>query len=336
MKMLITGGNGFIGSNFIKYLLTNEEVKERLDIINLDNMTYAGRGKNIEHMGLDNNPQYKFIKGDICDTNLVEKIFDWEKPDFLINFSAESHVDRSNESPMIFVETNVMGTLNLLEISRKKGLERFLQISTDEVYGSLLRYAPSSKESDILNPSSVYSASKAGAEHLVNAYFKTHNLPVVITRSSNNYGPYQFPEKFIPRSITNLILGEKIKLMWSEENPGNNIRDWIHVEDNCRGIWKVLNEGKIGETYNISGENEVQNRNLALLILKYFKFDDDRQMFGKIEKIPHRPGHDFRYSIDGTKIKTLGFANSHNSEESMEQVVEWYKSNEDWWRPLIK
>ena len=228
MKILITGGCGFIGTNFIKYLLTNKEIQTP-QIINIDKLTYAGQGKNIEHTGLNTNPNYKFIKADIADKHLIEQIFEQEKPDIIFNFAAESHVDRSIQSSQDFILSNIVGTANLLDASLKHNIKKFIQISTDEVYGSTKQ--GSFTEQDKLNPSSPYSSSKAAAEFITMSYNKTHNLPTIITRSANNYGPYQFPEKFLPLFITNLIQGKKVPLMWSEENPGLNVRDWLHVED---------------------------------------------------------------------------------------------------------
>jgi len=250
MKILITGGCGFIGSNFIKKVL---EKIEDVSLVNIDKETYAGRGKNIEHMGLAEDHRYKFYKADICDKDEIEKILNIEKPEIVVNFAAESHVDRSINNPLEFVKTNILGVGNMLEASRKNDVKLFVQISTDEVYGSLTNKSPSSKEEDTLNPRSPYSASKAAAEHLVLSYFYTYGLPVIITRSSNNYGPYQFPEKLIPLFVSNLIDNKKVPLMYSEENPGLNIRDWLYVEDNCEAILQLVQKGSAtGEIYNIS------------------------------------------------------------------------------------
>lgn len=327
-NILVTGGCGFIGSNFIKYLLTNSEVNEELKVVNLDKQTYAGQGKNIENMGLDKCEKYKFIKGDICDKKLVEKVFSEEKPEIVFNFAAESHVDRSIEDAKPFRDANFEGAGVLLDCSRKYDLERFVQVSTDEVYGS--REEGSFSEEDKLSPSSSYSVCKAGADLQALAYFKTHNLPTIVTRSANNYGPYQFPEKILPLFITNLIKGKKVPLMWSEENPGLNVRDWLNVTDNCRAIWFVSKNGKNGETYNIPGENERTNIEITRILLEKFGYGEEM-----IEKIPHRKGHDFRYSINGEKLKKLGFQYKHkNLELELEKVVEWYKNNESWWLPL--
>lgn len=330
MRILITGGCGFIGSNFINLLLKNHKEWSIEKIINLDKKTYAGKGENLEHMELDKHPKYILIEGDICDKDLVEKIFLEHKPDILFNFAAESHVDRSIVNSAPFVKTNILGTVVLLDASLKNNLKKFIQISTDEVYGSLNKESPSSKETDILNPRSSYSASKAAAELLTLSYYSTHKLPVLITRSSNNYGPYQFPEKLLPLFITNLIKEKKVPLMWNEENPGLNIRDWLHVEDNCKAIWLISQKGKIGETYNIAGENEKTNIYMTKLMLKYFNYGEDM-----IQKIAHRGGHDFRYSINMEKLENLGFKNNHqNLEEEISKLCTWYKQNENWWETL--
>jgi len=327
-KILVTGGCGFIGSNFIKMLLetTSDEV------VNVDKQTYAGRGKNLEHMGLDRNPRLKSYLADICWEEMIDRIFDIERPDMVVHFAAESHVDNSINGPKIFTRSNVFGTQVLLEAARKYEVEKFLHISTDEVYGSLGKDSPSSLEDDKLDPRSPYSASKAAAEHLVRAYNETYNLPILITRSSNNYGPYHFPEKLIPKFVTNLIQGKKVPLMWSDDNPGLNVRDWLHVEDNCRAIYLVLTKGKIGETYNIAGESERTNLEITKSLLFEFGLGEDM-----IERVPHRAGHDFRYSIDCKRLKDLGFMHKYKSiENGLKQTIDWYKKNEDWWGPLVK
>jgi len=329
-KVLITGGSGFIGTNFIKYLLTSDEAGEDISIINIDKITYAGSGKNLEHAGISTNPRYKFIKADLSDRNAIIRIFEEENPELVFNFAAESHVDRSITSPEDFINSNIVGTANLLDSSRKTGVKRFIQISTDEVYGSTRE--GSFDETSKLNPSSPYSASKASAELLALSYYYTYNFPLIITRSANNYGPYQFPEKVLPLFITNLIDKKKIPLMWSEDNPGLNIRDWIHVEDNCRAIWFVANNGEVGNIYNIPGENERTNIEMTKMLLKYFNFNEDM-----IEKMPHRLGHDFRYSIKGDKLRSLGFKYNHlDLKTEIGELCKWYQSNENWWRPLKK
>src|SRR4030042_499221 len=321
-KILVTGGCGFIGTNFIKYILTDPEVNEEIRVINLDKQTYAGKGKNIEHLGLDKDLRYKFIKGDICDKEFVKKVFNEEKPEIIFNFAAESHVDNSIKDSNNFIMSNVVGTVNLLDIAKENKIKKFIQISSDEVYGS--SNEKSFYEEDKLNPSSPYSSSKAAADLQALAYFKTHNLPVVITRSANNYGPYQFPEKLLPLFITNLIERKKVSLMWSNENPGLNIRDWLNVEDNCRAIWFISQNGKDGEIYNIPGEKEKTNIEMTKKLLNYFNYGEEM-----IEKIPHRMAHDFRYSIVGQKLKDLGFEYKHKDlDKEIEKLIEWYKNNE--------
>jgi dTDP-glucose 4,6-dehydratase len=332
MKVLVTGCCGFIGSNFINYLLTDKEVQKDLEIINLDKQTYAGLGKNLEHMHLNKKPNYKFFKVDICNKAEIEKIFSQEKPELIINFAAESHVDRSIVDAEAFRQSNFEGTGVLLDTSIRHNVSKFVQISTDEVYGSLGNEDRSSLESDPKYPRSAYSASKSGAEDLSIAAFETHKLPIVITRSSNNYGPYQFPEKILPLFITNLIQGKKVPLMWSPENPGLNVRDWLHVEDNCRAIWFIAKKGIPGQVYNISGENEKTNIAITKMLLKEFGVGEEM-----IEKVAHRKGHDFRYSIDNTKLKKLGFKYRHlDLEKEIKILVKWYRENENWWRPLKK
>ena len=328
MNILITGGCGFIGSNFINYLLNEFESHK---IINLDKQTYAGRGRNLEYMGLINDQRLKIILGDICDKGFVEKVFSEEKPEMIFHFAAESHVDRSIQNADDFVSTNVVGTFNLLDAARKINIRRFVQISTDEVYGSLTKESNPSKENDRLSPRSPYAATKAAAEHLAMSYFHTYGLPILVTRGSNTYGPYQFPEKLLPLFITNLIDRKKVPLMWSSENPGLNVRDWIHVHDHCRAIWFISQHGKDGEIYNIPGRNEKTNIWITKELLKIFELGEDM-----IEYIPHRKGHDFRYAMDGSKLDALGFDsfNNINLERGLPNLVEWYNKNQNWWRPL--
>jgi len=330
MKILVTGGCGFIGSNFINYLLTDSEVNQDINIINIDKQTYAGQGKNIEHLGLDKDPRYKFIKGDICDRSFIKRVFSEERPEIVFSFAAESHVDRSIKDSNDFIMSNVVGAVNIFDIARENQIKKVIQISTDEVFGSIRQ--GSFSEADSLNSSSPYSASKASADILALSYFKTHGFPVIITRSANNYGPYQFPEKLLPFFITNLIDGKKVPLMWSPENPGLNVRDWLHVRDNCRAIWFVSQNGVPGEVYNIPGENEKTNIDITRMLLAYFNFGEEM-----IEKVAHRKAHDFRYSIRGDKLKELGFKYEHRDlKQGLEALCEWYKRNQDWWRPLLK
>jgi len=317
-KILITGGAGFIGSNFIHYLLKKYR---NYQVINLDLLTYCGNLENLKD--IEKNPRYKFIKGDICDEKLVTNIFKEEKPDFVVNFAAESHVDRSILGPIIFTKTNILGTHTLLEAARKYKVKKFLQISTDEVYGSIKR--GKFRETDPSNPSSPYSASKAGADLLALSYFKTFNLPVLITRSSNNFGPFQFCEKIIPLFITNLLLNKKVPLYGN----GKNKREWLYVLDNCRAIDLVLFKGKIGEIYNIGAGEELNNLQLTSLILKMFKRGKSY-----IEFVADRPGHDFRYAVETKKIKNLGWKPKYKFKEALFQTINWYINNFFWWKKL--
>jgi len=319
MKLLITGGAGFIGSNFIHYTLKNHKDDQ---IINFDKLTYCGNLENLKDIKEDK--RYKFIKGDICNEKLVDQVFQKEKPDFVLNFAAETHVDRSIKTPKNFTKTNILGTHTLLEVSRKYNIKKFLQISTDEVYGSIKK--GKFKETDPLLPNSPYAASKAGADLLVRSYYKTFKLPILITRSSNNFGPYQYPEKLIPFFITNLLQGKKVPLYGT----GLNIRDWIYVLDNCAGIDVVLRKGKIGEIYNIGGGNEKTNLEIAKIILNEFGKDETF-----IEYVKDRPGHDFRYALDTKKIKYLGWKPKYNFEKAIKETIKWYKNHRKWCERLI-
>ncbi|MBI4141992.1 dTDP-glucose 4,6-dehydratase [Candidatus Woesearchaeota archaeon] len=321
MNILVTGGAGFIGSNFIKLLL--KEHPEHA-IINLDALTYAASKQTILEFS-QNYPRYQFVYGDITNQKLVEQILKGGQVDVIVNFAAESHVDRSIQSAQPFIRTNVEGTRALLDAARITGTKKFMQISTDEVYGTANEGVFT--ETTILNPRSPYSASKAAAEHLANSYFITYGLPVLITRSSNNYGAYQFPEKFIPVAITNLIEGKKIPVYAQ----GKNVRDWLHVEDNCKAILSVLEKGKIGEVYNIGASGEEHtNITVARMIATAFGKGDDA-----IEFVADRPGHDFRYALSSEKIKTeLGWKPQKTFEEGLRETIQWYKENEEWWKPL--
>ena len=321
MKFLVTGGAGFIGSNFIIYWLKNHPADQ---IVNLDKLTYAGNLDNLQEVC--NNPNYKFIKGDICDGKIVNQAM--EGVDTVVHFAAESHVDRSILGPAIFVQTNVVGTQVLLENALKHKINRFHHISTDEVFGSL-KLDDSSKfnERTNYNPRSPYSASKAGSDHLVRAYFHTYGLPVTITNCSNNFGPFQFPEKFIPLAITNLLEGKKVPVY----GDGLYIRDWLYVEDHCRAIDLVLENGKIGETYCIGGMTEdINNITIIKKILKILGKDE-----GSIEFVKDRPGHDRKYAMDWSKIKNeLGWQPKYGFDEWLEKTIEWYKTHEDWWKKV--
>jgi len=316
VKILVTGGAGFIGSNFIRYIL-NKYPDYR--IINLDKLTYAGRGKNLKD--IEGKPHYKFVKGDICDAKIVAKVA--RDCDTIVNFAAESHVDRSISDAAEFVRTNVYGTHVLLEAAKASKIRLFCQIGTDEVYGS--REEGSFKETDLLKPSSPYSASKAAADLLTYSYYTTYNLPVVITRSTNNFGPYQYPEKVIPLFITNALEGKKLPVY----GDGRNIRDWIYVLDNCEAIDFIIHNGKVGEIYNIAGNAEMENMDLAKLILKTLTKSEDLIKF-----VTDRPGHDRRYALDNNKINKLGWRPAHNFQQTLKETVEWYRDNQHWWQPL--
>lgn len=320
MKVLVTGGSGFIGSHFVKKLLEDE-----YSVVNLDNLTYAAKGKNLEHMGVSEKENYHFVKGDICNSELVEKVFEEERPEIVFNFAAESHVDRSITSPGSFIQSNIVGAANIFNSALRYKTPRVVQISTDEVYGSI--ESGSFSEDSKLNPSSPYSSSKASAELIGLSFFKSFNLPLIITRSANNYGSYQFPEKLLPLFITNLLEGKKVPLMWSKENPGLNQRDWLHVEDNCNAIHFLGFQGKEGESYNIPGMNEKPNIEVTRSLLNAFGFGEEM-----IERVPHRSAHDFRYSINGDKLLELGFQYKHSDfEKELSGLIKWYKENKSWW-----
>ena len=314
MKLLVTGGAGFIGSCFIRHELNKHPDYK---IINLDALTYCGNIENLKD--IETNPNYTFIHGNICDKNLVRSIA--EEVDCIVNFAAESHVDNSIKTPEIFIETNIKGTLNLLQAGKECGIERFLQVSTDEVYGTLGSEGYF-YETTPLAPNSPYSASKAGADMLVRAYKETFGLPVLNTRCSNNYGPYQYPEKLIPFFISKLLKGEKVPVY----GDGLNIRDWLYVYDHCEAIDIVLHNGKIGEVYNIGGHNEKTNLEITRLILEAMGKDENY-----IEYVKDRPGHDRRYAISNDKItKELGWTPSITFETGIKLTIDWYLNNLDW------
>ena len=314
MKILVTGGAGFIGSCFVR-----NELKKHPDykIINLDALTYCGNLDNLKD--INDNPNYTFIRGNICDRNLVREII--SECDCVVNFAAESHVDNSIKHPEIFVETNVQGTLNLLQASKEFGIERYLQVSTDEVYGSLGKTGYF-YETTPLAPNSPYSASKASADMLVRAYYETYNLPVLNTRCSNNYGPYQYPEKLIPFFISQLLKGEKVPVY----GDGLNVRDWLYVYDHCEAIDVVLHKGRIGEVYNIGGHNEKTNMEITYLILNAMGKDES-----SIKYVEDRLGHDRRYAISNDKISAeLGWKPSLTFEEGIKITIDWYLNNQEW------
>lgn len=313
-KILITGGAGFIGSNFVKYMIDKYPDYE---IVNLDALTYCGNLENLKSIEFKDN--YSFIKGDIRDKDLVSDIV--KDCDYVINFAAESHVDRSIEDPEIFIKSNVLGTQVLLNASKKANIKKYLQISTDEVYGSLGSEGYFTEKTP-LQPNSPYSASKASADLIVRAYHNTFGMPVNITRCSNNYGPYQFPEKLIPLMISNALEDKPLPVY----GDGKNIRDWLHVYDHCSAIDLVLHEGKIGEVYNIGGNNEKQNIDIVKLILEDLGKDESLIKF-----VDDRLGHDRRYAIDSTKIqKELGWMPKYTFEVGIKETIQWYLDNQDW------
>ncbi|MFD7523214.1 dTDP-glucose 4,6-dehydratase [Paenibacillus chitinolyticus] len=319
MKLLVTGGAGFIGSNFVLYMLKKYPDYQ---IINLDALTYAGNLENLK--SVENHPNYRFLKGDISDRHAVKQAFDLGV-DVVVNFAAESHVDRSILDPGIFVQANVMGTQVLLDAAKAHGITKFVQVSTDEVYGSLGETGLFS-ETTPLAPNSPYSASKAGGDMLVRAYHETFGMPVNITRCSNNYGPYQFPEKLIPLMIAN-ALDEKALPVYGD---GLNIRDWLYVEDHCSAIDLVLHSGRNGEVYNIGGNNERTNLVIIQTILAALGKSEQLITF-----IQDRPGHDRRYGIDASKITAeLGWQPKHNFESGIQETIKWYLDNKDWWERI--
>lgn len=321
MKILVTGGAGFIGSNFITYWLNKYPGDE---ITNLDLLTYAGNLDNLKSVA--GNPNYKFVQGDIGDATLVNELV--KGKDLIVHFAAESHVDRSILNSADFIKTNVLGTQVLLEAAKNNGGIRFHHISTDEVFGSLALAAPKFTETTPYDPRSPYSASKAAADHLVRAYYHTHKLPITISNCSNNYGPYQHPEKLIPLFITNLIQGKKVPVY----GQGANIRDWIRVEDHNRGVELIINKGRIGETYCLGGNSEKTNLEITKKIIALLGVGEEM-----IEYVADRPGHDLRYAIDYSKAnKELNFSPLADFDQGLQETVAWYKTNQWWWEKLKK
>ncbi|MCX6798317.1 MAG: dTDP-glucose 4,6-dehydratase [Candidatus Falkowbacteria bacterium] len=321
MKILVTGGAGFIGSNFIHYWLNKYPGDE---IITLDLLTYAGNLDNLKDVATK--PNYKFVKGDICDSNLVNDLV--VGLDLIVHFAAESHVDRSILNSADFIKTNIEGTRVLLDAAKNNGGIRFHHISTDEVFGSLALDAPKFTEDSGYDPHSPYSASKAAADHLVRAYFHTHKLPITISNCSNNYGPYQYPEKFIPLFITNLIQGKKVPVY----GQGVNVRDWIHVDDHNRGVDLIIKKGRIGETYCLGGNSEKTNLEITKEILKLMGQGEEM-----IEYVTDRPGHDLRYAIDFAKAnKELNFSPQRDFSAGLQETITWYKTNQWWWEKVKK
>lgn len=324
MTIIVTGGAGFIGSNFIFHML-----REYPDyrIVCLDKLTYAGNLSTLAPV-MDN-PNFRFVKADICDREAVDKLFEEEHPDIVVNFAAESHVDRSIEDPGIFLQTNIIGTSVLMDACRKYGIQRYHQVSTDEVYGDLPLDRPDLffTEETPIHTSSPYSSSKAAADLLVLAYHRTYGLPVTISRCSNNYGPYHFPEKLIPLMISRALADEELPVYGN----GENVRDWLHVSDHCEAIDLIIHKGKVGEVYNIGGHNERTNLQVVQTILK--ALDKPESL---IKYVKDRPGHDRRYAIDPTKIETeLGWKPKYNFDTGIAQTIQWYLDNEDWWKHII-
>lgn len=321
MTILVTGGAGFIGSNFLHYMLrTNSDVR----LVNLDKLTYAGNLENLEE--IESNPRYIFEHADICDRPFVERVIRAHDVSVIVNFAAESHVDRSILGASEFVQTNIVGTNILLELAKEFKLEKFIQVSTDEVYGSLGADGKFTEQTP-LHPNSPYAASKAAADLLVFAYHHTFGLPVVITRCSNNYGPFQFPEKLIPLIIVNALSGKALPVY----GDGQNVRDWIHVADHCSAIAAVLRSGRIGEVYNIGGNNEMVNIDVVKLIVRHLKKSESLITFVK-----DRPGHDRRYAMDASKLQQeLRWKPSYSLERGLAETINWYVAHESWWKHII-
>ncbi|WP_302298375.1 dTDP-glucose 4,6-dehydratase [Phascolarctobacterium faecium] len=324
MKIIVTGGAGFIGSNFIFYML---EKYPEYNIICIDKLTYAGNLSTLK--SVINNPKFRFIKADICDRGTIDKVFEEVQPDIVVNFAAESHVDRSIEDPGIFLKTNIWGTSTLMDACLRFGIKRYHQVSTDEVYGDLPLDRPDLffTEETPLHTSSPYSSSKAGADLLVLAYYRTYGLQVTISRCSNNYGPYHFPEKLIPLMIVNALNNKFLPVYGN----GNNVRDWLYVEDHCKAIDIILHQGKIGEVYNIGGHNEMRNIDIVKLICKEL---------GKTESlityVTDRKGHDMRYAIDPRKIHNeLGWLPETRFTEGIKKTIKWYLENREWWEDIL-
>jgi dTDP-glucose 4,6-dehydratase len=318
MKLLVTGGCGFIGSNFIRFML---ETHPDFEIVNLDALTYAGNPENLKDV--ETNPRYRFVLGRIEDADMVRTAM--KGVESVVHFAAESHVDRSILDAQPFLKTNILGTHLLFDIAREYGISRFIHISTDEVYGTLGDSGKFTEETP-LRPNSPYSASKAAADLLARAYYETYKLPVILIRPSNNYGPYQYPEKFIPLMITNLLTDKSIPVY----GRGENIRDWLYVEDNCRAIDLILHKGRPGEAYNVGGRSEVKNIELARQVLAHMGRGES-----DIQYVKDRPGHDYRYALDISRMENeLGWKPLVGIEEGIEKTVRWYKKNEQWWRSL--
>ncbi|MCU5096594.1 dTDP-glucose 4,6-dehydratase [Bacillus wiedmannii] len=321
MKVLVTGGAGFIGSNFVRYMVKKYP---KYNIVNLDSLTYAGNLENLKD--IEELSNYKFVKGDIAECQFINQLFKEEKFDYVLNFAAESHVDRSITNPDIFIQTNIQGTQVLLDAAKNAEVKKYLQVSTDEVYGTLGETGYFTEETPLAS-NSPYSSSKAGADLLVRAYHETFGLPVNITRCSNNYGPFHFPEKLIPLMIINALNDKQLPVY----GDGLNVRDWLHVEDHCQAIDLVLHKGKNGEVYNVGGNNERTNIEIVKTILK--ALDKPESL---IKYVTDRPGHDRRYAIDATKLREeLGWSPKYNFDTGIEQTIKWYLENQDWWKNII-
>lgn len=324
MTIIVTGGAGFIGSNFIFYMI---EAHSEYRIICLDKLTYAGNLSTLAP--IMSNPNFRFVKADICDKVAVEQLFEEEKPDIIVNFAAESHVDRSIEDPNVFLETNIMGTATLMNACRKYGIKRYHQVSTDEVYGDLPLDRPDLffTETSPLHTSSPYSSSKASADLLVLAFYRTYDLPVSISRCSNNYGPYHFPEKLIPLMIANALHDKPLPVY----GKGDNVRDWLYVEDHCKAIDSIIHQGRVGEVYNVGGHNEMRNIDIVKLICKELGKPESL-----ITYVADRKGHDKRYAIDPTKIHNeLGWLPETNFQDGIKKTIKWYLENRKWWETII-
>jgi len=324
MKVLVTGGAGFIGGNFVHHMINKYP---NYEIVNLDLLTYAGNLETLKEVA--NKPNYKFVKGDIADRPFIMELFEKEKFDIVVNFAAESHVDRSITDPGIFVQTNVMGTQVLLDAAKATGVKRYHQVSTDEVYGDLPLDRPDLffTEETPLHTSSPYSSSKASADLFVLSYYRTFGLPVTISRCSNNYGPYHFPEKLIPLMISRALADGELPVY----GKGDNVRDWLHVDDHCEAIDLIIHKGKIGEVYNVGGHNERTNLEVVKTILKALNKPESL-----IKYVTDRPGHDMRYAIDPTKLETeLGWKPKYNFDTGIEMTIQWYLNNKEWWQNIL-
>lgn len=319
MKLLVTGGAGFMGSNFVRYILNKYQ---NYSIINLDKLTYSGNLDNLKEV--EKNPRYRFVKGDICDENIVDSLC--KEVDIVVNYAAETHVDRSIFDPAAFVKTDVIGTYTLLEKAKKYKHNRFIQISTDEVYGSI-KEGKFTEESPF-EPNSPYASSKAGGDLLCRSYVTTYNMPVIVTHSCNFFGPFHYPEKFIPLTIVNLLQNKKVPVY----GDGLQVREWIYTEDHCAAIDEILHKGKIGEVYNISSAQEWKNIDVVKLILRILNKDEEL-----ISYVKDRPGHDRRYSLDSSKLKNdLGWKPKYKFEDALEKTIEWFKANEWWWKNIVE